>query len=116
MIDHRRDDLDFLPSDCELPALPAIRSAGCVPLTEALCRGRREGNTLYTINSNRSRYQIVRDYARRHNLTVGEIDALVRGLPDYGLQSQLAASVAALNVSAEIIELAEVRAARRGRK
>ena len=91
---HTRDDLDFLPSDCELPVPLAHRSTEAPAVADV---GHPRRLVLYTLGSNRSRYQIVRDYARRHNLTVGEIDALVRGLPDYGLQSQLAASVAALN-------------------
>lgn len=66
--------------------------------------------TLYTINSDRPRHKIIADYARRHGLTVKQIDALVRALPDYGLRSQLHASLAAID--SNVVELAQVRAER----
>lgn len=52
---------------------------------------------LYTINSARSRFQIIRDYAERHNLTTQQVDALVRQLPDYGVRTMLFASLVVLS-------------------
>lgn len=91
---HTRDDLVELPSDCPLPE--------------------PDHSTLYTIDSNRSRYQIVADYAARHDLSARQVDALVRQLPDYGVKSMLAGSVAVLR-RCQVICLAEHRARKAGR-
>jgi hypothetical protein len=70
----------------------------------------------YGLDSDRPRWRIIADYAARHNLTVAEIDTLVRELPDYGVKSMLAGSLATL-VTDNVVELAEVRARRaRGRR
>jgi hypothetical protein len=85
---HTRDDLVELPSDCAQPGdinADVLRTyLGHLP------------PLLYTINSNRSRYQIVADYAARHDLSTKQVDELVRSLPDYGVRSMLAGSVATL--------------------
>jgi hypothetical protein len=93
LMNHGRSDLVELPSDCPQPAdtMPP---------------------TLYTINSNRSRYQIVADYAARHDLSTKQVDELVRSLPDYGVRSMLAGSVATLR-RCGVICMAEERAKRR---
>lgn len=41
------------------------------------------GRVVYTINSNRSRLQIIADYAASHDLSARQVDELVRLLPDY---------------------------------
>jgi len=114
MIDPTRSDLnELLPCDTELPAVCPSRKR-----TEALAVA-DVGHlppTLYTINSDRSRYQIVADYAARHDLSAKQVDELVRALPDYGVRSMLAGSVATLRRSATIIDMAQARAVRaRGR-
>lgn len=65
--------------------------------------------TLYGLNSNRSRYQIIYDYAASHDLSAKQVDELVRQLPDYGVKSMLAASAAVLARPCEVIDLAEHR-------
>jgi len=93
------------PSTCAtVPTeAPAVADVGHLP------------RLLYTVNSDRPRWRIIADYAARHNLTVAEVDALVRRLPDYGVKSMLAGSLATL-VAGNVVELAEVRARRaRGR-
>ena len=52
---------------------------------------------LYTINSARSRFQIIADYAARHDLSAKQVDELVRQLPDYGVKTMLHASLVALS-------------------
>jgi hypothetical protein len=69
---------------------------------------------LYTIDSQRPRHEIIATYARTHNLTVAEIDALVRQLPDYGLRSQLCGALAAVTRETPVIVLADRRARRVG--
>jgi hypothetical protein len=64
---------------------------------------------LYTINSDRSRFQILCDYAAAHDLSAKQIEELVKQLPDYGLKSQLHGSLAALRPKAELISLANER-------
>jgi hypothetical protein len=111
MIDHRRDDLDYLPCDTELPhadsvqrlqtEAPAVADVGHLP------------RKLYTINSNRSRHQIIADYAATHDLTAKQVDELVKQLPDYGVRSMLHASLAVLRPrSAVVVSMAAERAAR----
>lgn len=110
---HSRDDLVELPADCELPApltirrdsteAPAVADVGHLP------------RRLYTIDSNRSRFQIIATYAREHNLTVAQIDELVRQLPDYGIKSMLHASLVATIRCSNIVDLAQARAERRMR-
>jgi hypothetical protein len=72
------------------------------------------GAILYTINSNRSRYQIIADYAAAHDLTATQVDELVKQLPDYGVRSMLHGSLAVLRPrSATVISMARARAERR---
>lgn len=63
---------------------------------------------LYGLNSNRSRYQIIADYAATHDLTAQQVDALVRQLPDYGVKSMLGASLA-VTKPANVIRLSDRR-------
>jgi hypothetical protein len=65
--------------------------------------------TLYTINSARSRFQIIRDYAARHNLTTEQVDELVRQLPDYGVRTMLFASLVVLAREDKVVSLAHHR-------
>jgi hypothetical protein len=111
LADHRLPTLGEQP--CSNPTrsravrteAPAVAAVGHLP------------RTLYTINSNRSRYQIISDYAARHDLSVKQVDELVRALPNYGVKSMLAGSVATLRrQSATIISLAHARSARAGRR
>jgi hypothetical protein len=89
------DDLPEYPADCGQPADVFPRK-------------------LYTINSNRSRYQIIADYAATHDLTAKQVDELVKQLPDYGVRSMLHASLAVLRPrSAVVVSMAQARAERR---
>lgn len=63
---------------------------------------------LYGINSARSRFEIIRDHAKRHNLTVQQVDELVRQLPDYGARSMFHASLAVLTRN-NVVDLASRR-------
>ena len=73
---------------------------------------------LYGLNSARSRFEIIRDYANgrpataddpgRAPLTIAEIDALVRQLPDYGTRSALHASLAVVSLD-NVVDLAARR-------
>jgi collagenase-like PrtC family protease len=67
---------------------------------------------LYTINSDRSRFQILCDYAAAHDLSAKQIEELVKQLPDYGLKSQLHGSLLITRPKAELISLAQERAIR----
>lgn len=69
----------------------------------------REHRVLYGLHSDRSRYQIIATYAREHNLSAKQIDELVRQLPDYGLRTQLHASLAAVCRPASVVSLAAER-------
>lgn len=72
----------------------------------------RERRILYTINSDRSRYQIIADYAAEHDLSAKQVEELVKQLPDYGVKSMLHGSLAVLRPKAEVVSLADVRARR----
>jgi hypothetical protein len=104
----------------EMPAL-AFAPDGATKLPEAEAPAVADvghlPRTLYTINSNRSRYQIISDYVARHDLSAKQADELVRALPDYGVKSMLAGSVATLRRhTAEVVCLAHARSARAGRR
>ena len=110
---------DQLPCDTEMPApaaaIPSPQPKGASVEAPATAKVGHLPRLLYTVNSDRPRWRIIADYAARHNLTVAEIDTLVRELPDYGVKSMLAGSLATL-VTDNVVELAEVRARRaRGR-
>jgi hypothetical protein len=72
----------------------------------------REHRILYTINSDRSRFQILCDYAAAHDLSAKQIEELVKQLPDYGVKSMLHGSLVVTRPKAELISLAHERAIR----
>lgn len=113
VIDHRRDDLDYLPSDCELPCAPAVCSRRVVATeAPAVADVGHLPRLLYGIDSNRPRWQIIADYAREHRLTMAQIDDLVRQLPDYrlhDLRARLEASVRMLAGDTSVVDLASER-------
>lgn len=63
----------------------------------------------YGLNSARSRFQIIADYAARHDLSAKQVDELVRQLPDYGVRTMLFASLAVLARPDNVVSLAERR-------